>query len=187
MMRSRFLMLLVFTAALALGVGTVAGSAARVGLVVQGSSALLFFCGGDTSYETLTHWMHGSMTPNQSFSLSDMTASATGTFTGNSASGTLTPSANATPLTWTANAARPGTLEGLYTADVPMHGSAGVIIAQASTTAQPIVQGAFHSTLINAVLQVTPLTPIQPSDKGLAMQVMVNSSLLQFFVTLAGP
>jgi hypothetical protein len=156
-------------------VGTVEGSDVVVGLAVTEGKALLFFCGAGEALATSTHWMRGSVTLGQSFQLGDGVATATGAATGSAKpqqiSGTYTESASSKPLSWSASLATGATLAGVYD-DQLTEGLVSLIVIQASSKDSPVAQGAFHLTEGMArVLQVTPLSPLALTVKGIEVDV----------------
>jgi hypothetical protein len=177
-------------------IGTVGTTDAKVGLVVVGGDAVLFFCGGDSSYATLSHYLKGPLNPDHSFSFTDGTATGAGAFTESQASGTLDPGGGAATVNWTASLApaAPGTLEGVYSTQLPNAGKVGVIIVQPTANDPPVVQGALvelsASSKITAVLQVTPFDqPLRVTPQGIGLLTlrdpnnMFGGTLPQFFVT----
>jgi hypothetical protein len=160
-------------------VGTVAGTDALVGLVVTGSKALLFSCGGTNSFSTTTYWFRGTVAPDQAFTLttSASTATGTGTFTATGANGTISPAGGGAPLTWTAAAPAMGTLTGVYTEDVAGQGNGYLIVEQPSPSAPAVAVGAFKLTSTTEFpLQVTPLSPIAMTAKGIEATVVLPGS-----------
>jgi hypothetical protein len=159
-------------------VGTVEGSNVLVGLAVTDGKALLFFCGAGSTLSTTTHWMRGSVTLGQSFKLTDGAATATGASTGSSTpqqiGGTYTESASGKPLSWSASLVTGDTLAGVYE-DQLSQGLVSLIVLQASSNDAPVAQGAFHVTVgAAAVLEVTPLSPLAETPKGIEVDVVVS-------------
>jgi len=170
-------------------VGSVEGTNLLVGLVVTNDEALLFFCGAGKTLATETHWMHGAVTVGQSFNLTDGTATAAGAAAGGSGAthltGTLMESASAKPLTWSADLVSGGTLAGVYTHQLS-EGLVALIVEQPTAKAMPTAQGAFHELKVKeAILQVTPLSPLTVSDKGLAVEVVVSGVKQEVFLSAA--
>jgi hypothetical protein len=170
-------------------VGSVDGTNVLVGLVVTNGQALLFFCGAGKTLTTETHWMHGAVTVGQAFNLTDGTASATGAASGGSGAthltGTLAESASAKPVTWSADLASGGTLAGVYTHQLS-EGLVALIVRQPLAKDAPVAQGAFHEIKAKeAILQVTPLSPLAVSAKGLAVDVVVSGLKQEVFLSAA--
>jgi hypothetical protein len=170
-------------------VGAVEDSNVLVGLVVTDGKALLFFCGKGDTLTTQTHWMHGSVTVGQAFSLTDGTASATGAAVAGDAvthlSGTFQESASAKSLAWSADLATGSDLAGVYT-DQLSQGLVALIVVQPTSSATPTAQGAFHVvTNVEKILQVTPLDPLALTQEGLAVDVVVSGITQKVFLASA--
>jgi hypothetical protein len=170
-------------------VGTVEGSNALVGLAVTDGKALLFFCGAGSTLTTSTHWLRGSVTLGQSFQLTDGVATATGASTGSSTpqqiSGTYTESASGKPLSWSASLVTGDSLAGVYD-DQLSEGLVSLIVLQPSSKDAPVAQGAFHVTVgVVAVLEVTPLSPLAQTAKGIEVDVVVSDTKESVFVVPA--
>jgi hypothetical protein len=161
-------------------VGSVSGTDAGVALVLTGSDALFFACGGAMTLGTLTHWFHGTVAPGQAWSFDEATSSATatGTVDDTGASGMLSPGGGAATVAWTAAPAPAGTLTGLYTEQIDGQGLADLIVQQPTAGATPTAVGAFKTPL-NIVLQVTPFNPIAMTPKGILASVVVNGATQQ--------
>ena len=171
-------------------VGSVEGTNLLVGLVVTNDQALLFFCGAGQTLTTETHWMHGAVTVGQAFNPTDGTASAmAGAASGGSGAthltGTLMESSSAKPLTWSADLVSSGTLAGVYTHQLS-EGLVALIVQQPTANAMAKAQGAFHVLKAKeAILQVTPLSPLMVGEKGLAVDVVVGGVKQEVFLTPA--
>ena len=170
-------------------IGEVSGSDARVGVVATDHSARVFFCGGDTSVATMTHWflavplegVHGDLAP------TGPTAgwSIVGQVDDTGASGTVTPTGGPVFSFHAAPVAK-GTIAGLYEAAGPC-GKVGLIVAQGSTTDEPAGQGACVPASGGASPeQVNPIRPIERAPDG-TIAVVVAGAQLSVHTTAAPP
>ena len=160
-------------------VGEVSGSDARVGVVATPSHARLYFCGGDASFGTMTHWFPGvaldgarALVP---VALSDGW-SLTGQVDDAGASGEVAVP-DAGTFSFHASPVSSNTVAGLYEVAGPC-GHVGVVVTQASPADEPTGQGACIGTDVAAsVEQVNPIRPIAHAADG-TIPVVVNGTQL---------
>ncbi len=144
-------------------VGDVAGSDVKLGAVVAGGGARLFFCGGPTSYAERTRWLQVEIDDRSRFELDADDWHVRGRLAGTSLSGEVEHGA-AAPADFVAELARASTLAGLYegTADC---GRVGLIVTQRDEDAPATGQGACVGPG-HAPEQVNPILPISLEDDG---------------------
>ena len=168
-------------------IGQVDGSDVRVGIVATEHSARVYFCGGDATFTTMTHWF-----PSVPFGTSGADLAPPGPTAGWSiagqvdelvASGMVTPAGGAA-LPFHAALVAAGTIAGLYEATGPC-GKVGVIVAQATAGDEPVGQGACVPAAGTASPeQVNPIRPIQRAADG-TIAVVVDGA--QVAVHAAAP
>jgi hypothetical protein len=150
-------------------IGQVDGSDARVGVVATGHSARIYFCGGDGTFTTMTHWF-----PSVPFGTSGRDLAPTGATAGWSIAGEVDDAGASGMVTTTSGSgfafhAAPvaaGTIAGLYEAAGPC-GKVGLIVAQGSAGEEPVGQGAcVPATGGASPEQVNPIRPIQRAADG---------------------
>ncbi len=122
-------------------VGELRGTDVKVALADKGDGAMvLFFCGGDESYATGTHWSSEGVLRTKPFSSSEGDWTVEGAIKGNVASGKassdLLPSRS-----WTATSGDSSTIAGLYEGSAPC-GKLGLIVTQRTVGDAPSGQGA---------------------------------------------
>jgi hypothetical protein len=120
--------------------GEVQDSDVKVGLAEQDGTVTLFFCGGDTSYTTDTHWFADRALLSEPFSFSEDGWSVDGAMKNGILSGSV-QSAVAESREWTAAPADSTTLAGLYVGAAPC-GKLGLIVSQSRQDAEATGQGA---------------------------------------------
>ncbi|HEX3771237.1 MAG TPA: hypothetical protein VHV30_10250 [Polyangiaceae bacterium] len=150
-------------------VGNVAGTDAQVGIVAGASQAVLYFCGGDGSYETKTHWIPSAAVSGAAFSAASDPGgwSISGTLGDAGASGSVVMGDGGT-FAFSATPVAAQTIAGLYKAIGPC-GTIGVIATQASPGDTPAIQGAClpaSGSSMGSVEQVNPVMPIQRATDG---------------------
>src|SRR5579883_837227 len=96
--------------------GGVTGSDAEIGLVFGGGKALVFTCGGATTFSTLTRWYRGAATLPGPFTLQDSGWTVTGSLQsdGMTVTGTLAGPTGGTTMNWQATAVGTATATGFY-------------------------------------------------------------------------
>jgi hypothetical protein len=160
-------------------VGQVTGTDARVGIIATAHHARVYFCGGDGSYGTLTHWIPSATLDPAGGGLSQAADAAgwaiDGHLDASGASGTLMAAGGA-PLAFSALPVAPGTIAGLYETLLPC-GKVGVIVAQASASEDAVGQGAcIASDGSSKIEQVNPIRPIVRGTDG-AIPVAVDGAM----------
>ena len=168
-------------------VGQVSGSDARIGVVATDHSARIFFCGGSTTYTTMTHWIPAVPIDAHGGTLALQEGSGGWTVAGQvsdaGVSGEVTP-ANGSMLPFHADPVATGTVAGLYEAAGPC-GKVGLIVAQGSTSETPVGQGACVPAIGGASPeQVNPIHPIERAPDG-TIAVVVGGA--QISVHAAAP
>jgi hypothetical protein len=156
--------------------GQIEGTDARVAAVATATHARLYFCGGDSSYETLSRWVpadigkSGALAPDEA---SAMGWVIQGTLRDGVLSGSLV-AGDAGSYSFDAKPVDDRTLAGLYEATSDC-GKVGVIVSQPSTKDTPQAQGACISngTVDVDIHQVNPVTPLVKDAKG-AIRVTVE-------------
>jgi hypothetical protein len=156
-------------------VGQVAGTDAQVGIVASSVRARFYFCGGPSSYLTLTRWMPVDFTDASDVTteVGDLTLEAS--FHGADAKGTIRDATGTSHL-FGATEVAPGTVAGLYDAASPC-GKVGLIVSQDSPSAPAAGQGACISadSQTPSVQQVNPILPLARDASG-AIEVVVDGS-----------
>jgi hypothetical protein len=158
-------------------VGQVDGSDARVALIATEHNARIFFCGGDTTYKVMTHWIPSAPIDAKG-EVSQPADSAgwaiEGQVESSGVSGTVTAHGDSTLMFHAAPVAT-GTIAGIYEATGPC-GRVGLIVAQASAGQAPVGQGACVPPSGNAdPEQVIPIRPIARAADG-TIPVMVGGA-----------
>ena len=154
--------------------GDVAGTDVRVGIVANARHARVFFCGGASSYQTMTRWLDTDVdaagtidlpsTPSQPWTLE-------GTVGSDEVTGTIAMG-NAMPRPFRATAVAERTIGGLYEGTAAC-GRVGLILVQSTPDAIPVGQGACVGPTIFE--QVNPLEPIVREPDG-TIRVTVGAS-----------
>jgi hypothetical protein len=158
-------------------VGTVSDSDARVGIIATATRARVYFCGGDTSYTSLTRWLTADIDSAERASLKPATSDDWGldfVLGTHDVSGMLDAGA-AKPYAFHATEVVPGTNAGLYEATAPC-GKVGLIVVQPSKTASALGQGACIESGTANVEQVNPLSPIARTTDGALRVTLAGSS-----------
>jgi hypothetical protein len=146
-------------------VGSVEGSDVAVGVVFAEQRAVLFFCGGDSSYELSTHWFSSALPKSAPFSISDGPWRVSGEEQESGFSGTVE---NADAIqAFNANPVAPGTSAGLYDARSPC-GHVGLIVRQDSASDEPAAQGTCLDVIAGKVVveQVNPVVPLARDEES---------------------
>lgn len=163
-------------AAAATLVGSLSGSDARVGLVVDDTRGVLYVCGGDATRASLTRWFAGARTAaGLDWTTGDLRVQAAPK--GASWSGEL-KKADGTVLAFEVTPVAAGTIAGLYDAKLP-EGRAGVVVFQASAAEPATILGAFKTTG-GLFEQVLPVREVLRTGQGI--EVKVPSVATSFFV-----
>lgn len=164
--------------------GNVDGSDARVGIIATEHRARLFFCGGDTSYETLTRWLTADINAEHQLSIPG-DAGPTWGIQGKVSDAEVTGSidiGDSMPRSFRATMVSERTISGLYEGTAPC-GRLGLIVIQPTPDSTAIGQGACVGPVLE---QVNPLEPIVRDPDG-AIRVKVGSSTAEREVRAAVP
>ena len=160
-------------------VGDVTGTDAKVAIVAAPTHALLYFCGGNASFTTMTHWIPtadlGGGTALTVPAPDSAGWSVQGNLNGSAIDGNVT-AGDAGAFPFHAEAVLTNTIAGLYEAAGPC-GKVGVIVSQPSATDAPDIQGACLGTVVMgkpSVEQVNPIRPVARMADG-TIAVLVDS------------
>lgn len=165
--------------------GEVPGTEARVGIIASAKKARVFFCGGPTTYETMTGWLTADVDSAHQLSLPPPVTHSwvlQGTVSDAEVSGTI-DMGNATPLPFRATLVSDRTISGLYEGTAGC-GRLGLIVVQPTPDTPAIGQGACVGQ--DRLEQVNPLEPIVRGADGV-IRVKVPSSTMEKEVRPATP
>jgi hypothetical protein len=164
--------------------GTVEGTDARIGVVAAKHHARLYFCGGDSTYRTLSRWVpavidaSGSLTPDPA---AEMGWVVTGTLSDDAVDGSLRPG-DATSYGFHAAPVDERTIAGLYEGTSPC-GKVGVIVSQVSSSESPVAQGACITSSGDGTADIHQVNPVAPferaTDGTIAVEVSGTSETLR--------
>jgi hypothetical protein len=142
-------------------VGEVEDSDIKVALAERDGNFTLFFCGGDDSFMTNTHWFAEDALPNAAFSFTDGGWSVNGAVKKGVASGSVQTETD-TARGWTAARVDPTTIAGLYAGVAPC-GKLGLIVTQATADDEPSGQGTCLRLEASGMIveQVNPVRLVQ--------------------------
>ncbi|HMI87687.1 MAG TPA: hypothetical protein VK550_26555 [Polyangiaceae bacterium] len=164
--------------------GELTGTDVRLGIIATEHHARLFFCGGATTYETMTRWVTSDIDTAHKLSLPSSPTERwvlQGTVADAEVSGTIDMGdANSRPFHATAISER--TISGLYEGTASC-GRLGLIVVQATPDAKPTGQGACVGPVLE---QVNPLEPIVRNPDG-AIVVTIGSATAEREVRAAVP
>ncbi|HEX4447531.1 MAG TPA: hypothetical protein VH044_12370 [Polyangiaceae bacterium] len=145
-------------------VGVVEGTDVRVGIVATTHHARVFFCGGDVSYATLTHWIPSASLDPAGGALSQGHDAAgwsvDGKLDDGGATGTVVAGAAGT-FSFHAAPVSAGTIAGLYEGAEPC-GKVGLIVTQNGAVDEPAGQGACVPTVVGSMASNEQVNPIRP-------------------------
>jgi hypothetical protein len=169
-------------------VGDVTGTDARVAVLATATHARIYFCGGDASFATRTHWIPSAAVAGTQLAppSPDSTGwSVEGQVDDAGASGSVVMG-DAGTFAFHANPLAAGTIAGLYEAQGPC-GHLGVIVSQASPADSPAAQGACLPAVGSGMASVEQVNPIQPLSRASdgSIGVLVNGA--QVSVRAAAP
>ncbi len=177
------------TAAPLVFVGDVEGTDVRVGIVATRHHARVFFCGGDTSYATLTHWIpSASLDPGDgALTQASDTAgwSVNGTLDEGGATGTVVAGATGS-FSFHAAPVAAGTIAGLYESTLPC-GEVGLIVAQDSSGDAPTGQGACVPSAPGGTASTEQVNPIRPITRAADGTIAVSVGTTTTVVHAAAP
>jgi hypothetical protein len=171
--------------------GQMAGTDATVAIVASPRHARVYFCGGSSSYGTLTHWFTVDIdSTGKAISQPDAGDWALqAQLEGDRMIGSVTP-ADGVVRAFQAGAVAAGTIAGLYETLASPCGRIGLIVLQSSGGAAPTGQGACIGSGaaggLPSVLQVNPIVPIARSADG-SIPVVVAGSTAEVMVLPAAP
>lgn len=151
-------------------VGTVAESDAVVAAVTDGEEVALYLCGGPETVATHTRWFKGKLDERGAFSMAKDGFTASGDLA--AGTGTVTTAEGVT-LTWSMRPSE-GAIEGLY-ATVDEGCRTGAVAADFDGDGVVDLQGAWCDAE-SRFAQVTPITPIAVTDRGMAVSVAIFPS-----------
>ena len=152
-------------------VGALDETDAKVGVVLEHGEAVLFLCGGESSYPVLTRWFSGQSDLESAFSFEVAGFRVDGEPAGDALEGSVMREGEG-GIAWRAEPAIPGTLTGLYSGQAPC-GRVGLIVSQPSAEDEPTGQGAcvrFVDGQIS-VEQVNPVLPLAKLDDFIRVTV----------------
>ena len=166
--------------------GEVAETDAQVSAIVTSHHARLYFCGGASTYTTLSRWIpavisHGEVTADET---AGSGFSVHATLDGDALSGMLS-TGDAGAYSFHAGVTDDRTVAGLYEATSPC-GKIGVIVTQATTKDEPAAQGACIGTGNVDIHQVNPVLPLVRTKDG-SIRVVVDGSSTEVLVRAAAP
>ena len=164
--------------------GEVTGTDVRVGIIATEHRARVFFCGGSSSYQTMTRWLTGDVDAAHKLAQPSSPAE-TWVLKGNVGDAEITGSVDmgdATLRPFHATIISERTISGLYEGTAPC-GRVGLIVVQATPDSTPIGQGACVGPTLD---QVNPLEPIVRDPDG-AIRVTIGGSPVEREVRAAAP
>jgi hypothetical protein len=149
-------------------VGKVTGTDAVVAAVSDGARVQLYVCGGDSTFETLTHWFQGPVGADGTFSIQSGDLTAQGDIT--SGEGGVTTK-DGTVLSWKLAPAA-AEMHGLY---ATMDGSCrtGAVVGDFDGDGVTDLQGVWCDGE-GKYAQVTPLMPMVVTERGIGVKVLVT-------------
>jgi hypothetical protein len=164
--------------------GALTGTDAELSAIVTAHHARIYFCGGASSYTTLTRWVPAGVSAGSV--TADETAGAGWTLhaslDGDSLDGALS-TGDAGMYSFHARVTDDRTIAGLYEATSPC-GKVGLIITQGSTKDEPTGQGACIGSGNVDFHQVNPVLPLVRSKDG-TIRVVVDGSSTEVRVSTA--
>jgi len=162
-------------------VGTLAGTDARIGLVLDDTKGVLYVCGGDSTRATLTRWFRGTRTAaGIDWTTDDLRVVAAPR--GATWVGELKKS-DGTSSSFEVTPTAAGTIAGLYES-ARAEGRAGVVVFQPSPSGPATILGAFKTTA-GKLEQVLPVREVLRTPQGI--EVTVASVSTAFFVQPVSP
>ena len=153
--------------------GDVPGTDVRVGIISSEHHARVFFCGGNSSYSTMTRWLNADVdsahqlslpsTPNQYWGLQGNV--------GDSEVSGLVDMLDGTPRPFHATVVSDRTISGLYEGTAGC-GRLGLIVVQSTPDTPAVGQGACVGP--QTIEQVNPLDPITRTPDGTIVVEVTN-------------
>jgi len=164
--------------------GTLDGTDARIGVVAAEHHARLYFCGGDSTYTTLSRWVPAAVAASGQL-LPDTAAETSwvveGTLASSAVDGSLRPD-DASAYQFRAERVDERTIAGLYEGTSPC-GKVGLIVSQSSPEESPVAQGACITSTGDGTADVHQVNPVAPltraADGTIAVQVAGTSETLR--------
>ena len=157
--------------------GTVEGTDARIGVVAAKHHARLYFCGGDSTFATLSRWIpagidaSGDLEPDPAAEMGWM---VTGTLSSDAVDGSLRPG-DAASYRFHAAPVDERTIAGLYEGTSPC-GKVGVIVSQGSSSDSPVAQGACIMSSGGGTADVHQVNPVAPFERAADGTIAVEVS-----------
>jgi hypothetical protein len=165
--------------------GEVAGTDAQVSAIVTAHRARIYFCGGDSTYRTLTHWIPSAVVSGMNVTADDTAGfGLQASLDGDELAGSLA-TGDGGAYTFHASTIDGRTVAGLYEA-VSACGKVGLIVSQASSKDDPAGQGACIGTTTVDIHQVNPVLPLVRAKNG-TIRVVVDGSSAEVLVKAAAP
>ena len=159
--------------------GVVDGTDIFVATVYEDDRAIAYFCGGEQTYATHTHWFSGDPGEDGTFDLAMGDVRVTGEADADGASGTLVDSmGNEHPFTTKAPAG--DSIAGLYSIDVTDDCRAGVVIAE--DNGQTRAQGVYFCEDEGLFVQVIILEPALTAAGAIEVDVELPEGTQSFTV-----
>jgi hypothetical protein len=156
----------------------------HVGIIATEQRARLFFCGGDSSYQTMTGWLTADIDATHKLSLPS-TPTEKWVLSGTVADAEVIGSidmGDAVARAFRATMVSERTISGLYEG-TSVCGRIGLIVSQATPDTTPVGQGACVGPTLE---QVNPLEPIVRTPDG-AIRVTIGASTAEREVRAAAP
>lgn len=152
-------------------VGTVTGSDAVVGIVIEGDQVGAYTCGGDEDLMEHTEWFMGTahIIDARSAWIDCGDTSFTFVLAADGTAEGFFVDIDGSTWDWTARPTRPDTIAGLYRAFDPMC-STGAIVIQDAPGDVPFVQGAWCDGA-GEFRQVVPMEPVQLTEQGIEVEI----------------
>jgi hypothetical protein len=163
-------------------VGSVAGTDARIGLVIDATKGTLYVCGGDATRSKLSRCFSGPRTSaGLDWTSGDLRVVASQS--GDTWSGEVRQS-DGTSLRFDLAPVTKGTIAGLYDVKLP-EGRAGVVVFQPSSTEPATMLGTIEIKAMGIFQQVLPVREVLVTARGIEVQATGVSTT--FFVQPTSP
>ena len=159
--------------------GVVDGTDIFVATVYEDDRAIAYFCGGDETFETHTHWFAGPPGADGTFDHTMGDVQVTGEADADGASGTLVD-AEGNEHAFTTKAPTGDSIAGLYSIDITDDCRAGVVVAEVDGQTQ--AQGVYFCEDEGLFVQVIILEPALTADGGIEVDVELPEGTQTFTV-----
>jgi len=159
--------------------GVVDGTDIFVATIYEEDRAIAYFCGGDETFETHTHWFAGPPGEGEAFEHTMGDVRVTAEVTADGASGTLVD-AEGTEHPFTTTAPSGDSIAGLYSIDITDDCRAGVVVADVGGETQ--AQGVYFCEQEQLFVQVIILEPALTASGGLEVDVELPEGTQTFTV-----